>query len=620
LTGNASSGEELIVPRITETSQLLAALASTGAGFEALGGSSLMLTEPVENSVDSIIQARKAGIKVKGVIRIFIDRGKGRVIVVDNGLGFINPRHICEKPFDSLKKYDPDLTGKFARGLQGFRSYCESLQFITRRREVPTGEKFNGKSGKTVFLDFRAARPEVGAMVVPDSSFEEWSWGEFGHGAVAIYGDWKKGELAKLRKERLTKRIERHFGELIRKGEIEILVWEGEKLQAGKKIPRKEFYECVPRDYGELTKVDIPGVAYTESGKKKGEVVFELYLMPGPKSDRDQRPFLMYKDRPVGDSPISLIGEFAEDAVWNSSYLTGFVRADFCEINELRLALKPGASRDFLYQQLLDSETKLSEEIKKHHLGLIDIRRSQEINQLVNKLQSFLKQKKIFDFRLAKESGALSTNDDVERIPKANVQGANSSSVALDASGASVIAGVPVQVGAQETVVPGEEPGVYIPQDHTGGVGGDAAKKRTGGPGQPGAEAGFGKDGYKENASDIEKLKETEEQAAIGGAVTDSSKTVKRRKPRGFNITTQDNEFSDQLSDFDELTSTVIVNSGHPRYKARDNPEDQINKDLLGYLAELYIWEICRLAGKQNQEFPVMETFLKTKYEFFEAG
>ncbi|QQG48735.1 MAG: hypothetical protein HY247_08380 [archaeon] len=617
---SAVSGEagELILPKITESSQLLAALASTGAGFEALGGSSLMLTEPVENSVDSIIQARKAGFRGKGIVRIFIDRGKERVIIVDNGLGFINPRHICEKPFDSLKKYDPDLTGKFARGLQGFRSYCETLRFVTRRRDVPAGEQFRGRSGNTVSLDFRASRPEVEAAVAPDVLFEEWSWGEFNQGAVAFYGDWKQGEFAKIRRERLTRRIERHFGELIRKGEVEILLWEGEDLVAGRKVPRKEFYECKPKDYGEYTKIDVPAAQYN-GGSAKGEAVFELYLMPGPKSDRDYRPFLMYKDRPVGDSPIALIGEFAEDAVWNSSYLTGYVRADFCEINELRLALKPGAARDFLYQQLLNVEGALATAIKEHAKGLIDIRRSQEINQLVNKLQSFLKAKKIFDFKIARESGSISTGDDVETLQGSVSQGTDAQSAFPAASGDPAVTGVPVQVEPVAGVIPGGDPGVHTGQTDFGGTGGEGGGKKEGGPGGPGSEAGYGKDGYRDANGELNKLQTVEQQVSSGDAASASTRTYRRRKPRGFNITTQDNEFSEWLSDFDELTSTVIVNSGHLRYKARDNPDDPINKDLLAYLAELYIWEICKLAGRKNSEFPVMDTFLKTKYEFFEV-
>jgi len=620
LTHSECSPKELIKPKITEDYQVLAALASTGAGFEALGGSSLMLTEPVENSVDSIIEANKKGIKVKGIIRIFIDRSREQVVIVDNGLGFTNPRHICERPFDSLKKYDPDLTGKFARGLQGFRSYCQRLLFITRRMAVPAGESFGGKSSNTVQLEFKADRIEVEAAAVTDKEFEKWSWGDFSHGAVACYHEWKKGEFSKIRKEKLVRRIERHFGELIRKGDIEILVWEGESLEPGKKIPRQEFYECRPRDYSGFNKIDLPSVPYMENGQKKGEVVFELYLTTRARSDRDFLPFLMHKHRPVGDAPIALIGEFADTDVWNSSYLTGFIRADFCQINELRLALKPGPTRDFLYEQLEKSEDFVREEIKKYHRGLIDIRRSQEINQIVNKLQNFLKQKKIFDFKFAKELGEISTGQEAETLKASTASGTDTSHVLLSPTGEPVIAARPLEVISQPNVVLGQEQGIYRGQDELGGGGSGNTRHIEGGPGANGATAIKGQDGYKEQSDALNKSRPVEENASAGAAVAETSRRVRRRKPRGFNISLQEDEFSEMLSSFDPVNSTVIINSAHERYRKRDNPEDPANKELLSYISELYIWEICQLAGRNNADMNVMDTFLRTKFEFFEAS
>lgn len=620
MLSSISAAAELIKPKITEDSQVLAALASTGAGFEALGGSSLMLTEPVENGVDSIIEANKKGLKIKGIIRIFIDRGSEQVIIVDNGIGFINPRHICERPFDSLKKYDPDLTGKFARGLQGFRSYCQELTFVTRRLKIPDEESFAGKSSKTVKLVFNADRIEVAAEAVADKEFELWSWGEFNRGAVAFYRKWKKGEFAKIRKEKLVRRIERHFGELIRKGEIEILLWEGENPKPGQRIVREEFYECKPRDYSEFQKIEIPPAAFIENGQKKGEIIFELFLTTRARSDRDSLPFLMYKDRPVGDAPVSLIGEFAETDVWNSRYLTGFVRADFCEMNELRLALKPGPARDFLYQQLEGVEDTLRDEIRRYHRGLIDIRRSQEINQLVNRLQSFLKQKRIFDFKLAREIGQLATGEKPETLQLAASSGTDSTSLALGSSGEPVIVGRPLEVVPQQNVALGNEQGVYLPQEDMGGGGGGDATSVEGGPGRPGAITEEGKNGYREQLGGLSKAQPTEEKAAAGDASKTTGRKVTRRRPRGFNISLQEDEFSDELSSFDPVNSTVIVNSGHERYKKRDIPDDPTNKELLEYISELYIWEICKLAGQTNPDMNVADTFLKTKYEFFEAS
>ena len=611
---------EYIKPKITEDYQVLAALASTGAGFEALGGSSLMLTEPVENSVDSVIEANKKGLKIKGRIRILIDNKAEKVIVIDNGLGFMNPRHICERPFDSLKKYDPDLTGKFARGLQGFRSYCKRLIFITRRLEIPDGEQFGGKSGRTVKLDFTAERIEVGASVVSDDEFLRWAQGEFNHGAVAFYQDWKAGEFKKIVKDKLIRRIERHFGELIRKGKIEILVLEGEGIDPTRLPAKEDFYECRPRDYSGLSKIDISNAAYMDGATKKGDIVFELYLTIRAKRDRESLPFLMYKDRPVGDAPIAEIGEFAETDVWNSSYLTGFIRADFCDINELRLALKPGPSRDFLYQQMENIEEFLRDVIKKHHRGLIDLRRSQEINLLVNRLQSFLKQKHIFDFKIAKELGDLALSEKANQVKVAVSVGTDSSSAAITTAGEVAIGLKPITVQSQENVAPGEQPGILKQQEDSGGAGTGKSKNIVGGPDGSGQTTESGSSGYREADDGLNKSIPTQEKTSDGEASSLTERKVRKRKPRGFNISLQDDEFSEELSSFDPVNSTVIINSGHERYKNRDRPEDPLNKELLTYISELYIWEICKLTAKSNQDMNVTDVFLKTKYEFFESG
>lgn len=610
---------EFIKPKITEDFQVLAALASTGAGFEALGGSSLMLTEPVENGVDSIIEANKKGLKIKGKIRILIDNTTEQVVIIDNGLGFIDPRHICERPFDSLKKYDPDLTGKFARGLQGFRSYCNNLIFITRRLEIPFGEIFGGKSGRTVKLEFAADRVEIGASVVPDNEFLCWTQGEFAHGAVAFYKNWKAGEFKKINKDKLIRRIERHFGELIRKGEIEILVWQGEDLVPENMPSKKNFYECQPHDYSGLARINLTNVDYVEGGTKKGELIFELYLSNRAKRDRDSLPFLMYKDRPVGDAPIAEIGEFAETDVWNSTYLTGFIRSDFCTINELRLALKPSPSRDFLYQQMENAETFLRDEIKKHHRGLIDLKRSQEINMLVNKLQSFLKQKHIFDFRIAKELGDLTLSEKTDLTKVTTTAGEDPSHAAITSNGEPAIGLQSVSVLPQENVALGEQTDILQHQDQSGGAGPGDSKNKTGGPDGSGQITDEGKPGYKKEENGLDKSQPITEKILTGEPSSATDKMIRKRKPRGFNISLQDDEFSEELSAFDPVNSTIIINSGHERYKKRDRPEDPANKDLLGYISELYIWEICKLTAKNNPDMNVTDVFLKTKYEFFET-
>jgi hypothetical protein len=326
----------------------------------------------------------------------------------------------------------------------------------------------------------------------------------------------------------------------------------------------------------------------------------------------------MYRNRPVGDAPISEIGEFSETDVWNSWYLTGFIRADFCDINELRLALKPGLARDFLYQKMEEVEPVLRERIKKHHLGLIDLRRSQEINQLVNKLQSFLKQKGIFHFKTAKELGQLSTGEQLESLKVSKTAGSDSSLAAMAQSGEVVIGAKPICVASQDNVIPGQQQGIYQPQDLFGGSGQSQSEKTTGGPGDKGQVSAESQPGYRDDAGGLGKSLPVPETAVPGDASAEAGRQVKRRKPRGFNLSLWPDEFSEELSTFDTVNSTVIINSAHERYRKRDDPDNPLNREMVSYVSELYIWEICKLAGKENPDMNLTDVFLKTKYEFFE--
>ena len=75
--------ETIFTPRLDEEHQVLSALQMVGAGFETRGGASLMLTEAVENGVDSIIEAKKNKHVNKKEIKIIIDKPKKKVIVID---------------------------------------------------------------------------------------------------------------------------------------------------------------------------------------------------------------------------------------------------------------------------------------------------------------------------------------------------------------------------------------------------------------------------------------------------------------------------------------------------------------------------------------------------------
>lgn len=603
---------EYIKPRIVSDEQILAALRSTGAGFEAMGGPSLMLTEAVENGIDSIIESAKLECPViQGLVEVIIDHDTKRVVVIDNGYGFKDPRHIAEKPFDSLKKYDPELTGQFARGIQGFRQYCHKLTFITKRPIIPKGEEFGSKKGQTIKLEFISDKPDVGCDVVSDDEFTGTT--EHTSGAIAIYSEWVKGSFDKIRKDDIIKRLEHHFGEEIRKGRIKIFIYE----KSGEK-KLELIKEITPKDYSKFQKINIDPIPYIDSsGAKKGEILFELYLTSKSVRNRWTLPFLMYKNRPVGDHRISEMTEFGDSDVWGSNYLTGYIECDFCQINELRLALKTSPDTDFLYNQMHKIEDFLREQIKKHARGIVEIKRQQEISELVNKLQNFIKSKNIFEFKIARASGSLSTDDILEKQVVSSTVGNNEKTKAFgtDDKGFSP---KEVIISEVDNISPSKDGNGFSHQNEIGGVGSGKGTQKYGGPDEN-AGIGDGNDkGYIKDQGGLKKYFNEETGISTGSEPEKSKKKIKYRRPRGFNLSFEDDEFTDALSWFDPATSTILINSAHQRYKRRVKGDD-INKEVLDYYAELYMYEICKLAKKEALN-DIMNTYLNLKFEFFEKS
>lgn len=601
---------EYIKPKIVSDEQILAALRSTGAGFEALGGPSLMLTEAVENGIDSIIESAKLGYPVeKGLVEVIIDHDTKRVVVIDNGYGFKDPRHIAEKPFDSLKKYDPELTGQFARGIQGFRQYCHKLTFITKRPIIPKGEEFGGKKGQTIKLEFISDKPDVGCDVVSDDEFTGTT--EHTSGAIAIYSEWVKGSFDKIRKEDIIKRLEHHFGEEIRKGRIKIFIYE----KSGEK-KLELIKEITPKDYSKFQKINIDPIPYiNSSGAKKGEILFELYLTSKSVRNKWTLPFLMNKNRPVGDQRIAEMPEFGDSDVWGSNFLTGYIQCDFCQINELRLALKTSPEADFLYTQTHKIEDFLRDQVKKHVRGIVEIKRQQEINELVNKLQNFIKSKNIFEFKIARSSGVLSTDNILERHTVSTAVGSNEKTKAIGTEDKGFLS-KDIKVSEVDTISPDKDGDGFSHQNDTGGIGDGKGNQKYGGPNDS-ANVSDGTDkGYSKDSEGLKKYFNEQTDLTKGEMAEKNKRQVKIRRPRGYNLLLDEDENIDELSWFDPATSAIMINSGHQRHKCREKSGD-INKELSDYYAELYIHEICKLAKKDTPD-EIMKTFLNLKFEFFE--
>lgn len=605
--------------------QIVSALNMVGAGFEARGGSSLMLTEAVENGVDAIIkfnQLQKK--KQEGNIRVIIDQTKERILVIDNGTGFLQIKHVCEKPFDSLKEMDETQTGKFARGLQGFRAFCNNLNYITKRlpKDIPSDESDYITSEKnepniTARIEFISTTSKVKVKYVNDTEFKEFLDND--HGTMAIYETWKPGLFEKFNVTMLFRRLQHHFGELIRQKEVAITIELLHGKIAGIGPEQSKTAKVEPRDYSNLTPLRLTSILYNKNGKT-GAITFNLYLSDKGRTERWNQPFLLYQGRPVGDGFISEIDEFSEHPIWKHRLLTGYITCDFCEINELRQGLKINDERDFLFKELLKLERILENKVKEHSRGLYELKLQKQVGELVKDLQLFFKSKNIFNFKIAKSTGFLSKeNDEIEVVELAKRLGTDDNlEVPKDEGEGTVIAGV-------ETVA-----AIHVQEQESGGAATVNVNIGIHGEGNGNTKSGAldkeattnipentpSKEGFEHSNTEINRPANISEPLDVGGKDKSKKKGV-RHKPKGFGLVFQDDEFNEDLSWFDDVNSVVIVNSQHPRYLARAQDESQF-KSLMNYLAELYIWEITKLIYAKDEEAQKAMKFLDFKFEYSE--
>lgn len=173
-----------------------------------------------------------------------------------------------------------------------------------------------------------------------------------------------------------------------------------------------------------------------------------------------------------------------------------------------------------------------------------------------------------------------------------------------------------VIVSEADNISPSKEGNGFSHQNEIGGVGSGKGTQKHGGPDEKaGIEKGNNK-GYIKDQDGLKKYFNEETGISTGSEAEKSKRKVKSRRPRGFNLSFEEDEFTDALSWFDPATSTILINSAHDRYKSRVKGEE-INKEVLDYYAELYMYEICKLAKKDALN-DIMNTYLNLKFEFFE--
>jgi hypothetical protein len=385
--------------------QKLSALDTVGEAFRHHGGSTLMLTEHIENGIDAIVDSIKLyNFKnFQGKIEITIDKPNSRIIVIDNGTGIMDPIWIMENPLKSRKTGISHQHGEFGRGLQGFRGFCNNLEYLTLRDSVSKNELSDsdikpwlqtatkqGISGKCVQL--KLSKDSVATEYAPKAESEFKRYTHNRTGTVAIFSNWLEGDFEELVKnrEKLFERIQHHFRVVLEKNQVKMsLIYKGKPTNI---LPRSFSI-----DDDEMDLFELPDRKCIDPHTKQdfGTIQFKLYKAAPRYRHKYKSPFLLVGDRPLGNSVLLDMEDFADQSILKSPYLTGYVVANFLKPDSLRLSPKPGAEFRAFVVHLKASLSDLKPLLDEYEQGFRVVNKNEENQKLILQVQSFLKNQNV---------------------------------------------------------------------------------------------------------------------------------------------------------------------------------------------------------------------------------
>ena len=385
--------------------QKLSALDTVGEAFRHHGGSTLMLTEHIENGIDAIEDLVKINDlkNYQGKIDITIDTSNSRIIVIDNGTGIMDPIWIMENPLKSRKTGISHQHGEFGRGLQGFRGFCQNLEYITSRESVSKNELSDndiqqwftkaakqGIDGKYVSLKLSKDSVETEYEPIKDSEFKRYTHNKTG--TVTIFSNWLEGDFEELvkNKDRLFERIQHHFRIVLEKNTVKMsLIYKGKPS------------EISPRDFSidgdEMDLFELPERKCIELHTKKdfGNIQFKLYKAAPRYHHQYKSPFLLVGDRPLGNSVLFDMEDFSDQSILKSPYVTGYIIANFLKPDSLRLSPKSGPEYRAFVIHVKASLDELKPLLDEYEQGFRVVNKNEENQKLILQVQSFLKNQKV---------------------------------------------------------------------------------------------------------------------------------------------------------------------------------------------------------------------------------
>jgi len=566
---------------ITTDSAIMNALMANANAFRAIGGSPMMFTEHVENGIDAIkvLHGWKSSDAPKklGDIKIIFNDKKSEVVVIDNGTGIEDPIWILNNPLRSRKtSASIEQTGKYGRGLQGFRGFCESLQYFTLRNlphesEVKRPENEGLTTNELKCTELQLVRDSIYGDVFPDrlDKFREYTNSQTG--TVAIFSKWIEEEYQNLKskKKDLYERIQHHFRHDLETGLVKISIEEGKKIK-----------EVVPRMYanenGTFDLYEIPMHVVTDdvTNKEIGTIEYFLYKSSGEYKHNYKQPFLISKDnRPLQDSFISTMPQMSQYSIWKSPYVTGFIKCNFVEPDNLRVALSvedDNKRKNTLFFKALRADSiTLKKLVGEWQANFIKTEQTAENRNIILEMQSLIKTYHVkLDLPDLEKLGLLKegTGGSLEKGDRISDKPGKDNPGKIKDDGI-------------------EEVEIFYEKNKKGEGNGDGGKK-----------------GKKKRLRISLPTKDGRSNTTMLMDPALLSKDGRRRKqkPKGINLETADEELNSDMSWYDPNTLTIYVNEGQENFqkmvelKRKSQSEKTLvySKKQKNYIRRCYLWEL----------------------------
>lgn len=400
--------------------QKVAALRIQGDAFAASGGVAMMLTEFVENGNDAIKEKHRDGNKKldEEIVDIEIDEKSREIRIIDSGTGITNPIHMSQNVFDSLKSDQQDTTGQFGRGLQTFRGFCTTLEFITLREVYHQEEKDYLQSSPTepatcIKLTSTKDSDETQYVPIHKSDFQKYQ--NFQTGTVAILKGWSNVEFQRVLKAQkcIKDRLQHHFGFELATGKHNISI----SLKVGKSKIEKIAPRSYPEDYCKHL-YDLPSIELNEpNGTSHGSIDFKIFKTTLKYKHPFKEPFILVNDRPLADYTISSMPELQDISdAWKSNYITGYVKCDKLKTNQLRTGIDNGTGKSLFVDAIINITDNLINQINDWSNIVSQAVDKGMTDEVATEVQRLLKKSKIkFNFKnLTQRGESGSSKDDVD--------------------------------------------------------------------------------------------------------------------------------------------------------------------------------------------------------------